>query len=385
MPINFGLGAKPANAPASKAKAAAKPRTTSSRAFGAIADDDEHEEELAQPRKTKTKLTLKRIDDADAAPSSNTKDDEDRSSRYADASAQRTAAKHSKAALELDSSIYDYDAAYDALHARDAAKKAAEKAAANEGKSRYIDGLLASAEVRKRDQLRAREKVLQRERENEGEDFADKEKFVTGAYKTQQEEVKRMEEEEKRKDEEEDRRRKTQGMTGFYKNVIADQERRYQEITTAAAEAEKNGLPIDTEQSQDKTATEQAREINAKGGNVLINDDGQVVDKRELLSGGLNVVSKPSSANNKPNQARSSTSQNAYQGRGNAKSSRERQTRMLEAQFEQAAKRAADEEAEEQRQLEHKAKSKKTEDDISSAKERYLARKKAAAEAAQGT
>ena len=50
--------------------------------------------------------------------------------------------------------------------------------------------------------------------------------------------------------------------------------------------------------------------------------------------------------------------------------------------MEQLVKRQADDEAEELRKKEHNAKSRKTEGDISSAKERFLARKKAAAEAA---
>jgi hypothetical protein len=57
---------------------------------------------------------------------------------------------------------------------------------------------------------------------------------------------------------------------------------------------------------------------------------------------------------------------------------------MMEEQLEQAAKRAADEEAEERGKLEHASKSRKTEGDISSAKERYLQRKREAAAAAKG-
>src|SRR5205814_5226268 len=48
-------------------------------------------------------------------------------------------------------------------------------------------------------QLRAQERLLQREREAEGDEFADKEKFVTGAYKAQQDEVRRMERSEERR------------------------------------------------------------------------------------------------------------------------------------------------------------------------------------------
>lgn len=60
---------------------------------------------------------------------------------------------------------------------------------------------------------------------------------------------------------------------------------------------------------------------------------------------------------------------------------------MVVEQIEAANKRKADEEAEEQAKLEHARKSQKTEKDISSAKERYLQRKKekeAAAKAAAG-
>ena len=54
---------------------------------------------------------------------------------------------------------------------------------------------------------------------------------------------------------------------------------------------------------------------------------------------------------------------------------------MVAQQIEVAAKRKADEEAEEARKLQHASKSQKTAADISSAKERYLQRKKEAAAA----
>ena len=60
-----------------------------------------------------------------------------------------------------------------------------------------MDKLLASAEVRKRDYLISQERKYKKEREEEGEEFAEKEKFVTGAYKRQQEEMRKAEEEER--------------------------------------------------------------------------------------------------------------------------------------------------------------------------------------------
>lgn len=52
--------------------------------------------------------------------------------------------------------------------------------------------------MRKRDRLRAEDKLVQREREMEGADYADKDAFVTPAYQAQQEELRRVEAEEER-------------------------------------------------------------------------------------------------------------------------------------------------------------------------------------------
>jgi hypothetical protein len=60
-----------------------------------------------------------------------------------------------------------------------------------------MKNLLDSAATRRLDHLRAEEKLMQREREAEGDEFADKEKFVTQAYKDQMAEVRRAEAEEK--------------------------------------------------------------------------------------------------------------------------------------------------------------------------------------------
>jgi hypothetical protein len=130
-------------------------------------------------------------------------------------------------------------------------------------------------------------------------------------------------------------------------------------------------------------------EINAMGGIVLVNEEGEVVDKRQLLKGGLNVAAKKKvevqqeRARQEAAAARTGTgaqSKGVYVG-GGKQAMRERQTRMLEAQLEETLKRSRQEEEQEAAKVELAAKSRKTESDISSAKERYLARKRAAEEA----
>lgn len=310
-------------------------------------------------------------------------------SMYGDLSSALESQRHREAAEELDPSIYDYDAVYDSLKP--------EKAVTQEDKERkpkYMKNLLASAAVRKRDALIAEEKKIAREREEEGEEYAGTEKFVTEAYKKQQEENRRIEEEERRREEEESRKNRGGGMTAFYKDLLERGDKQHAEVLKAAEERAKSGpKPGDgdeareeAEEKKTKTDADRAREINEKGGTITINEDGQVVDKRELLRGGLNL-----GARKNPEEARGDAGRGAdrrdereqargFVGSGGKQAMRERQTRMLEAQLEQTLKRSLEQEEEEQQKVERAAKSRKTETDISSAKERYLARKKQAEE-----
>jgi hypothetical protein len=310
---------------------------------------------------------------------------------FGNAASIREAEQRAQEAAALDPTIYDYDAAYEALNARKLAKKAAEQEEVAQGRPKYMETLLESAEVRKKDRLRARDKLLQREREAEGDDFADKAKFVTSAYKAQQEEARQAEEEEKKRQEIEEEKRRKEGMKGFHRQVLLEGEQRHREAEAAMAEAAdmaKKGIkPVTIEEPKEKSEVDIAKELNAQGKNIIINDEGQVADKRQLLSAGLNVVAKPKIAKTTSSTSVRPGGQTSYQGRNTGKGAfRLRQTEMIAQQIEQAAKRKADEEAEAQRNLEHTSKSRKTEADISSAKERYLQRKReaAAAKAASG-
>lgn len=296
---------------------------------------------------------------------------------YSNLSALHSAQKYTDDANRIDASIYDYDNAYETFHA----PKEATSSTKTSG-PKYMGSLMQSAEVRKRDQLRAKERLLQKEREAEGDEFADKEKFVTGAYKAQQEEVRRMEEEEaKREAEEQERRRKGGGMSGFYKDLLRKDEERSIQISKAVEAAAKNagGEPVVDEVEEPEIKI--AEKLNEKGAHILVNDDGEIVDKRQLLSAGLNVAKKPKTATEPTTEATSAGSRLQEYSRSSAansarQSQRERQTRMMAAQLEEMAQKQAQQEAEEQQVVEEKVKSQKTGADISSARERYLARKR---------
>lgn len=96
-------------------------------------------------------------------------------------------------ALDEDPTIYQYDEVYDDM---ERGKGQLDGASKQEKKSKYIQKLLKTSERRKKEQEYRIERMVQKEREAEGEMYADKESFVTSAYRTKLEEFKKMEEEE---------------------------------------------------------------------------------------------------------------------------------------------------------------------------------------------
>lgn len=313
--------------------------------------------------------------------------------KYTNLSALRSAKLHDEQASKLDASVYDYDAVYDTFHAPKQTKTSNNEN--GEARPKYMTSLLQSAEVRKRDQLRAREKLLQREREAEGDEYADKEKFVTAAYKKQQEEVKRMEEEEKkREEEEEERRRRGGGMTAFHQRMLEKDEERMQQIKQAEEEAAKRkeregadgaaggvGVEESIDEAGEKSEARLAAELNEKGARIVVNDEGEVVDKRQLLSAGLNVAPQKSRVDNqqaarKHDGSRAQEHPRFSKALDARQAQRERQSRMLERQIEEMTERQRQAEREDEKERQEKTQSKITETDKMSARERYLQRKR---------
>ncbi|KAM3515583.1 hypothetical protein MY11210_000761 [Beauveria gryllotalpidicola] len=307
---------------------------------------------------------------------------------FGDLSSSLTSRKNAASAAEVDASVYEYDNVYESFKPKKlATKEDVEK------KPKYIKNLIQAADVRKRDLLIAEEKKIAREREAEGDEFADKEKFVTSAYKKQQEENRRIQEEEKKREEEEAKKGKAGGMSAFYRQLLDKGEQRHAESVKAAEEMTKNSSTNNgadepnakEDDDDDKVQAARARALNEKGASVDVNEDGQVVDKRQLLRGGLNLDLKKKTAAQQQAQRkpaeREPKDSHAPSQAGRRQAMRERQSRMMEEQLEQSMKRAYDDDETKKQELERASKSRKTEGEISSAKERYLARKRAAEEA----
>ncbi|KAG6900867.1 hypothetical protein C0993_009985 [Termitomyces sp. T159_Od127] len=277
--------------------------------------------------------------------------------------------KRMEAEMKIDETVYEYD------------------------EPKYIRGLLESAATRRLDHLRAEEKMMQLEREAEGDQFQDKEVFVTQAYKDQMAEVRKAEEEERKREEERKKQGyKSTGMTHFYRKMLEDSEQNH-EATVAATQKRIIGpqgpapnltivKPPDHKPLSD---LELARIARAEGKEVELNDDNQIVDKRELLSAGLNLAAP----NTRRLGTRATNTQTSHAGSehiethravGTAASRREineRRVREIRQQMEEEEDRVTREKRLAEEETTRKIVAKRNnEADVQSARERYLQRKR---------
>ncbi|PBK78194.1 hypothetical protein ARMSODRAFT_29146 [Armillaria solidipes] len=297
--------------------------------------------------------------------------------------------KRMDAEKKVDASVYEYDEIWDKMQEAKQKQKEAKEIDSAQRKPKYIHGLLQSAATRKLDHLRAEEKMMQHEREAEGDEFKDKESFVTQAYKDQMAEVRRAEEEEKRRDELLKKQGgATTGMAHFYRKLLEDSEQNH-EATVAATQKPTIGPQPNLTITKPPDFTpvsdlELARIARQQGKEVELNDDNQIVDKRELLAAGLNLsgpntrkLGRSTLGKLKDGQTEAVQSHRAVGTSASRREINERRAREIQTQLEEEQARLALEKwrAEEEAR-ERVIARRNNESDVQSARERYLARKR---------
>lgn len=123
-----------------------------------------------------------------------------------------------KTEIDLDPTIYEYDSIYDEMKT-----KQAESSKPKEAKqSRYIETLLKAADKKKKEYERRIDRKIQIEREKEGDEFKDKEAFVTSSYKKKLQEKEEEEERERRENMLNDMMdvTKQKDLSGFYRHFL---------------------------------------------------------------------------------------------------------------------------------------------------------------------
>ncbi|KAJ1797299.1 Nuclear speckle splicing regulatory protein 1, partial [Coemansia sp. RSA 2399] len=142
-------------------------------------------------------------------------------------SQSRESAKLAKDLEETDPSVYAYDDVYDSINAARSRINAARRKN-DDNKPKYMEKLMETAKRRQVQQEVVKERVLEKERQREGEMHADKETFVTSAYKELKDQRQQLVKEEE-KQEEEDGRKSAAGSkskqlfgasAGFYREFL---------------------------------------------------------------------------------------------------------------------------------------------------------------------
>ncbi|XP_023232460.1 nuclear speckle splicing regulatory protein 1-like isoform X3 [Centruroides sculpturatus] len=82
--------------------------------------------------------------------------------------------------LKEDPTVYEYDSIYDDMKRQEAEKK---EIIIKDRKPKYIEGLKKAAQLRRKEYNKRIQKKIQKERQKEGNQFEDKEEFVTNSYK----------------------------------------------------------------------------------------------------------------------------------------------------------------------------------------------------------
>ncbi|XP_031635289.1 nuclear speckle splicing regulatory protein 1 [Contarinia nasturtii] len=123
------------------------------------------------------------------------------------------------AAQQEDPTIFQYDEVYDEMSAKREIEKNSRSNVNRE--SKYISKLLITAEKRKIEHEGRIERKMQREREAEGDQFKNKEVFVTSAYRQKLEQLKTVEDEARREEylESVGDVRKQKDLSGFYRHI----------------------------------------------------------------------------------------------------------------------------------------------------------------------
>jgi len=182
------------------------------------------------------------------------------------------------------------------------------------------------------------------------------------------------------------------GMTHFYATLLQQSEKKHAAVMAAASQptigpsmpGDPANLAIKPPTERQLTDIERAKKARAEGKEVELNDDNQIVDKRDLLSAGLNLAAKNTRdlaayRRDKQNKAMEEVV-NVHTAVGSAASRREieaRRRQEIEAQLAEEEKRRVIEKEREEEEIRQKAVKRKNDDDaVMSARERYLERKR---------
>lgn len=192
-----------------------------------------------------------------------------------------------KAALEQDSTAFAYDEVYDDIKAKSAPSR---KVDLEQSKPKYITKLLDKAKARQQEQEIIYERKLLKEREREDHLYGDKDKFVTTAYKQKLAEQAKWIEEERIRELREQANEVTnkKDLSDFYhnllsKNVAFGASKHKVDRAAPPVEQEKGGHSRGPDRDKSSEQEEgQVLEVQSDTENASLGDNGRGSSERLL-------------------------------------------------------------------------------------------------------
>jgi len=278
--------------------------------------------------------------------------------------------------LAEDPSAYLYDEVYDEITAGRKAVKVKNELDKRSRKPKYMQQLLNAADTRKHEDALYLERKYLKEAQEDAENFGDKDKFVTAAYKEKLKEEKAWREEQKRIEEEERKNdvRKKGNMNDFYRNLL------HENVSSASrGDAEEKAAMDALKEKQG--AVEKLAEKEREEGEAKKKGGG---GGEAPLKGGLNVLKKPKWVRDADAVIETEEDRKKKKMEEDKKAHIERMRQRQRETEEQLVQLKKEKEVEEKRQKEEEkqrleeARKKRTDDSAAmSARDRYLQRKKA--------
>ena len=186
-------------------------------------------------------------------------------------------------ALEEDPTVFQYDEVYDDIEKRKVEEKESKKDV--DRKPKYIHNLLKSADERQKEFERRIERQVQKEREAEGDQFADKESFVTSAYRKKMEEIAKQEEEEARQARMEAALdvTKQNNMDGFYRHLYRQ---------TMGEEKDQIEAKKVKEEKPEETEEEKAARVKEGIKKIKLPDEKEIKEEEETSTTAIKKIDK---------------------------------------------------------------------------------------------
>ncbi|XP_052202998.1 uncharacterized protein LOC127808473 [Diospyros lotus] len=204
-----------------------------------------------------------------------------------------------KKALEEDPSVFDYDGVYDEMKQKATRPLVQDR---QERKPKYIQALIEKAKVREREHEIIYERKLAKERSKEEHLYADKDKFVTSAYKKKlAEQAKWLEEERLRQlREEKDDVTKKKDLSDFYFNLSKNVAFGGLDAETRKSEQEQKEAVVSTSEERSISAEShldftKQREGHQGGPSTQPEERSKSVDEKPVVDASTDGVAEKSS------------------------------------------------------------------------------------------